>query len=136
MNQPTKYLQHPKAIGLKVVSCERQSEKSESMPVGLILNTQTEFETSASVRISHPRLCPETQIEAQVIWCRRQSSGFQLAVQFRTEADLYRVRLLEQLCHIKLYQVEKQRLGESISFDTAAQEWIEQYAAHFPTDGL
>lgn len=73
---------------------------------------------------------------AKGCWCRGQPSGYQLAVEFRSEANLYRVRMLEQLCHIKLYQVQRQREGEKISFDTAAAQWIEQYAAHFPTDGL
>jgi len=139
MTQPLKYLQHPKAISLNVVACEAQTpafEASESMPIGLILHSQTPFSAGDMVQISHPKLCPETHVEAQVIWCRHQPSSYQLAIHFRTEEDLYRVRLLEQLCHIKLYQVEKQRSGEPICFDTAAQEWIEQYAAHFPTDGL
>jgi len=136
MTHPEKYLQHPKAIGLKIEPSQACTTAPECMPLGLILNAQEPFSSGACIRISHPSLCPGSEIHAQVIWCRGQASGFQLAVEFRTEEDLYRVRMLEQLCHIKLYQVERQREGEKLSFDTAAAQWIAQYAAHFPTDGL
>ncbi|HSG04053.1 MAG TPA: hypothetical protein VLA39_10040 [Marinobacterium sp.] len=136
MTHPEKYLQHPKAIGLNIEPSTDCSAGPECMPLGLILNSKESFETGACIRISHPSLCPESEVHAQVIWCRRQPSGHQLAVEFRTEENLYRVRMLEQLCHIKLYQVERQREGEKISFDAAAAQWIAQYAAHFPTDGL
>ena len=136
MTHPDKYLQHPKAIGLKIEACSSLPNSSQTLPLGLIINTQEAFDPGTFVRISHPSLCPETQIHASVLWCRRQDSGYQLALEFRSEEDLYRVRLLEQLCYIKLYQVERQRQGERLSFDSAAEQWIAQYAAHFPADGL
>ena len=136
MTHPDKYLQHPKAIGLRIEACSSLPNSAQTLPLGLIINTQEAFQPGGFVRISHPSLCPETEIHASVLWCRRQDSGYQLALEFRSEEDLYRVRLLEQLCYIKLYQVERQRLGEKLSFDRAAEQWIAQYAAHFPADGL
>ncbi len=71
-----------------------------------------------------------------MLWCRRQDSGYQLALEFRSAEDLYRPRLLEQLCYIKLYQGERQQQGEQLSFGRAAEQWVTQYAAHFPIDSL
>lgn len=131
-----RYLQHPNGISLTIEAVLVQTPSADQMPLGLMLCSSAPFNRGCQLRLSHPELCPDNCIEAVVTACWQQDDGYQLVLDFSSEEQLYRMRLLEQLCHIKLYQTNRELSGERISFETAAQQWISQYAAHFPPDGL
>lgn len=136
MTEPQLYIQHPNNVDIEFFPQPSVSSESNCLPLGLICNRDTEYPLGTVLAVSHPHLAEELKIEAIVVWCRRQKNGFQIGLGFRTEEDLYRVRMLEQLCHIQLYQKEMRSEGRKLSQESAAKEWIAQYAAHFPADGL
>lgn len=136
MTEPQLYIQHPNNVDIEFFPQSSVSSESDCLPLGLICNQDTEYPLGTVLSVSHPQLSEELKIEAVVVWCRRQKNGYQIGLGFRTEEDLYRVRMLEQLCHIQLYQKEMRSEGRKLSQENAAKEWIAQYAAHFPADGL
>ena len=136
MTEPQTYIQHPKSVALEILSAPAKCQTDELMPLGLICNQPQDHSIGSLVVLKHPALPEDQPIEATVVWCRRQKSGYQIALGFLTEEELYRVRMLEQLCHIQLYQKEMKQEGRKLSAEGAAVEWITKYAAHFPTDGL
>lgn len=136
MTEPQVYIQHPKNIALEILSVPDTEPRTDILPLGLICHQSEPQTVGSQIILKHPALPENQPIEASVVWCRRQKSGYQIALGFRTEEDLYRIRMLEQLCHIQLYQKEMKQEGRKLSAEGAAVEWISKYAAHFPTDGL
>lgn len=58
---------------------------------------------------------------------------YDVGVEFIDQEDAFRVRMVEQLCHIEHYKRQvKATEGRTISGQTAAFEWIAKHAAQFP----
>jgi hypothetical protein len=72
--------------------------------------------------------------EAEVVVMRQQGSRFEMGLWMSDEDSSYRLRMVEQACHIEAYRrrVEREE-GRSMSSETAALEWIERYAGSFPS---
>jgi len=84
------------------------------------------------IRISH--LQPAFEVEGRIAWCRREGEGFVVGVSFLQAGDRFRVRMVEQICHIEHYKSEVLAAeGRAISGEQAACEWIDQYAGDFPS---
>ena len=95
---------------------------------GLSFSSSRELEVGAPIiiRISHLR--PAFEVEGRVAWCRQEKGGYSVGVSFLQAGDRYRVRMVEQICHIEHYKSE----GRLISGEQAACEWIDRYAGSFP----
>ncbi|WP_027853130.1 hypothetical protein [Marinobacterium litorale] len=133
---PSSYIQHPADMPLRIEAQPTFHQQGQTLPLGLICNTEQAFTAGTPVRITSPRIGPEIRSSGIVVWCRRQGQDWQLGVGFFSSEELYRIRMLEQICHIDHYRQLQRRQGQRLSPETAAQEWIEKFAAHFPTDGL
>jgi len=58
---------------------------------------------------------------------------FEIGIQFLDENDSFRVRMVEQICHIEQYKQEVfDKDGRQLSGEQAAVEWIQKYATDFP----
>jgi hypothetical protein len=56
-------------------------------------------------------------------------------VQFTAPTDSFKVRMLEQICHIEVYKKElRKKQGRRVTGEQAAIEWINKYAEKFPKD--
>jgi hypothetical protein len=93
----------------------------EPLPVGAILE----------LRISLTR--PEFQALARVVWCQRQADGYEIGTEFLQAQDGFRLRMVEQICHIHHYRKQVlAREGRNLSSQEAAREWISKFASDFP----
>lgn len=132
---PIHYMQHPANISLELTPLHKQACATPPLPLGLICNTDKPFHSGGRVTIAAPKQAPDLCIEGEIAWCRAHSGGYQVGVAFHSSDDLYKIRMLEQLCHIEDYRrthPSRNHPGQQ----GAALEWIEKFAAHFPTDGL
>jgi len=87
--------------------------------------------TTIIIRISH--LKPAFEVEGRVAWCRPEGDGFAIGVSFLAPDDRFRVRMVEQVCHIEHYKAEVlANEGRTLSGEQAAREWISRYAGSFP----
>lgn len=83
-----------------------------------------------SIRITRPTF----NVRGMVRWCRKAGNGWDIGAQFVNKEDAFRVRMIEQVCHIEHYKQEVvQREGRRLSSEHAAREWIEKHAAQFPS---
>lgn len=130
------YIQHPANTPLQLQAHPTLIPHHTPLPIGLICNTDSAFDTGTAVEITSPRLAPQMRALGRIAWCRCQGNGYQVGVLFYHARDLYNIRMLEQLCHIKHYHKLLNADGKAVSLEVAALEWIEKFAAHFPTDGL
>lgn len=72
--------------------------------------------------------------DGTVAWCRKERCGYAIGVQFDDSITSFGMRMVEQVCHIERYRNDVyEEEGRRLSRDQAAQEWIERYAAEFPS---
>lgn len=87
--------------------------------------------TLLTVRITHVQ--PDFEASAQVAWCHPDGNIFRIGVAFRDVNDLFRVRMVEQICHIEQYRTEiRASQGRELDWEQAADEWIREFAEKFP----
>jgi hypothetical protein len=114
--QGTEYLKNVSAGGLAFLSVN-------DVPPGIIID------------INIPFVDPQVSMKGVVAWCRPDgASRFEVGVRFVDAGDHFRMRMVEQICHIEHYKKEiLEREGRVISGEEAALEWIARYAKDFPS---
>jgi hypothetical protein len=77
--------------------------------------------------------CEDHRFQGQVVWIRDLDKCYELGLCFVYEDDAFRVRNLEQICHIEIYRRMLCEInGGAVDIDVAAREWIERFSAQFP----
>jgi PilZ domain-containing protein len=101
---------------------------------GLSFTSDTELEPESFISFRIPYLRPAFEVAAaRVAWCRREGDQYMVGVQFPDSEEAFRVRMVEQICHIESYRREvEQREGRKLTAQEAAAEWISRYASSFP----
>ena len=91
------------------------------------------MEKLTRVRICISILKRDNYLVGNVSWCNPVGSGYEVGVEFEKSQDVYRLRMIEQICHIEHYRKEVERVeGRKLSAQEAANEWIAKYAGEFP----
>lgn len=133
-----KYIRHPTGMPLKFslqgdLPPRRERLKDVSNG-GLCFGTAVAMEPGYIVRLLISIADQYFEADAHVVWCREDGGGFDIGVRFDSEEDEFALRMVEQLCYIEQYrrQVAEDE-GRHLSSEEAAHEWIERFAADFPT---
>ena len=134
------FYRHPIDVPIQVYP---QSEMAESAPMsdlsegGLAFHTNVFIERGKVLRIRIPYVDPAFDARCVVRWQRvfGDGDGFEIGVMFLDEETAFRIKMVQQVCHIKKYQQQQVDQGRELSFSEAANEWIAAHAADFkPTD--
>lgn len=100
---------------------------------GLSFSSSRELAVGGPITIRITQLQPVFEVEGRVAWCRPEGDGFAIGVSFLQADDRFRVRMVEQVCHIEHYKSEVLATeGRVINGEQAAREWISRYAESFP----
>lgn len=101
--------------------------------LGLLLSTRRYVRPGTPLAVSIEAAGEQHGFEAEVVLMRQRGSRFEMGLWMGDEDESYRLRMVEQVCHIEAYRrrVEREE-GRSLSSETAALEWIERYAGSFP----
>jgi hypothetical protein len=100
---------------------------------GLSFQSTYSLEKDQKVRVSVPLLKGDNSLEGTVVWCESSKTGFEIGLQFESSKEIFRLRMIEQICHIEHYRNEvKLTEGRELSTNEAAKEWISRYAGDFP----
>jgi len=100
---------------------------------GLAFVSQKPFEILQRVRICIPLLQQDNYLVGNVVWCEKSGKSYEIGIEFEKTRDAFRIRMIEQICHIEHYRKEVERLeGRELSAQEAAGEWISKYAGDFP----
>ena len=132
------YIRHPSDIPI-----EYQTDVSESVAGkerlnnisngGLSFTSERSLREGAVITIRIDHVKPHFEVQGRVAWCHREQDYFVIGVSFMEEADLFRLRMVEQICHIEQYKSKVQaEEGRHLSGEQAAREWIQKYAGLFP----
>jgi hypothetical protein len=101
---------------------------------GLAFLSDTAIEPETIVALRIPCLRPAFEVPAaRVAWCKNEGGRYAVGVDFLDADAAFRVRMVEQICHIENYRrdVEVQE-GRKLTTEEAAREWIKRYASSFP----
>lgn len=99
---------------------------------GLAFTADGPVPIGSQVRVRIGLVTPEFHAPARVIWCRRESGRYVVGLEFLVQDDVFRARMVEQICHIEHYRNEQCVAGRELSIQQAAAEWIERHAHEFP----
>lgn len=100
---------------------------------GVAFLSRRKLKTEDRVRVCFPILKDDNCLTGVVVWCEKAAAGYEVGVELDRSQDMFRLRMIEQVCHIEHYrkEVEAQH-GRTISIEEAAKEWISEYAGDFP----
>ena len=100
---------------------------------GLSFISRQPFKVGQSASVCIPLLQQDNKLQGTVVWCEKSHLGYEIGVEFEGSRDIFRLRMIEQICHIEHYRKEiKLAEGRDLSSEQAAKEWISQYADDFP----
>ncbi len=131
------FIRHPADIPIKIIKnesgdCYRQPLQDISIG-GLRCRFNEPLAIGDEIKIIIDLVEPVLEISGRVVWCRAVDAAYELGIEYQGEEDVYRLRMVEQICHIEHYRKEIQiREGRNISSEQAAREWIVKFADGFP----
>ncbi len=132
------FIRHPDEIPLELQVMEADGQfANPPMPLGLVCKSAAMLATGQQVCINIGDLAHTAAITGHIEWCHAQRDHYELHIRFANDEHAQRMRMFEQVCHIRRYrQWVQDQQGRSLSEDEAALEWIAKYAALFPSNHL
>jgi len=139
MPQTRSFIRHPSNMPIEVSAGGDGSSGQALRDVshgGLCFRYSKAVPVGAMMRVRVPVIQPEFEAECRVVWCLADGDGYQVGVEFLAKEDLYRVRMIEQLCQIEDYRQDiETHEGRHLTSQEAAMEWISKFASRFPDFG-
>ena len=101
---------------------------------GLAFSSHHDIPVGASIDIQIPVGRPEVSVKGEVVWCSPDEDGcFEVGVRFIDAGQHFKMRMVEQVCHIEQYKKEVfEKKGRVLTSKQAAMEWIKRFAKDFP----
>lgn len=136
-----KFIRHPAGVPIEVTLDWAEDENDDTVDQtitnvslgGLAFVSHKPLELLERVRICIPVLNEENYLVGNVVWCEKVGSGYEIGIEFEKSRDAFRLRMIEQICHIEHYRKEIAKLeGRELNPQEAAKEWIAKYAGEFP----
>lgn len=132
-----KYIRHPSDVPIEIelgdVVASRTEYLRDISRGGLCFRSKIPLATDTVIRIRVPLVRPVFEAEGKVIWCKASTDHFDVGVEFLKRSDLFRARMVEQVCYIEHYRNEIRKVeGRELTGEEAALEWIKRYASEFP----
>lgn len=134
------YIRHPIDIPIHVAPQGRQEGvgvRLNNVSVGgLAFRTKYFIESGHLITILIDAVKPVFEVQALVQWCHQAENDYEIGVKFADSEDAFRMRMVEQVCHIEHYRQQVWREEKRhLSGELAAAEWIQKYAHQFPDLG-
>ena len=102
---------------------------------GLAVHSEVPVAPGSLIEVRIAYVEPVFEARARVAWCRprRDGAGHEIGVSFLEAEDVFRARMVAQVCYIEDYRRTIARAeGREVSAEEAAGEWIAKYAHRFP----
>ncbi len=134
------FIRHPTDIPIEI-KLEDQSSKHEPLRNvsrgGLCFLHPQAASVGSNIVVRIALTSPPFEAACRVTWCQADGNAWQVGVEFLDQDILFRLRMVEQICHIEHYRrTVQESQGRALSSQEAALEWIERFAEAFPfSDG-
>ena len=136
-----KYIRHPVDVPIQVTPDWVEDEHDETLDQtitnvslgGLAFVSPKPLQVLDRVQVCIPFLERDNTLVGNVVWCDRSGNGYEIGIEFEKSRDVFRLRMIEQICHIEHYRKEiLLQEGRELTTQEAASEWITKYASDFP----
>ena len=133
------FIRHPTDIPIEYdlgdIVTDQEEYLNNISEGGLSFRSKVYIESGSVIMIRIPIREPIFEEIGIVVWCRKNNEHFDVGIQFKDAVSKFRVRMVEQICHIEHYKSEiLEKEGRSLSGKEADSEWIAKYAKNFPSD--
>jgi hypothetical protein len=130
------FIRHLSDIPIEVKSENLKVDQSESLKNvsfgGISFRSDTAFDPGLVLLIRISSVRPLFEARAKVAWCKKEEDHFDVGVEFLETTDVFRIRMVEQICRIENYKKEiQEKEGRMLSGQEAALEWIGKFADDF-----
>ena len=130
------FIRHPTDIPIEVrfedQACDREPLRNVSCG-GVCFQYPKAIALGSIILVRIALTVPPFEACCRVTWCQADIGSWQVGVEFLDQEDLFRVRMVEQICHIEHYRrAMRDNHGRILSGHEAALEWIEKHAGAFP----
>lgn len=135
------FIRHPSDIPIEILY-ENESDSAERFlnnisSGGLSFTAREALIEGAIVRVRIPIIQPMFEARGRIVWCRKEELGYDVGIEFVETKDIFKARMVEQVCHIEHYKREMQeKEGRLLSGREAAMEWISKYAGSFQEESI
>jgi hypothetical protein len=136
-----KFIRHPVDVPIQVTADWVEDENDETLDQtitnvslgGLAFVSPKPLPVLERVQVCVPFLENDNTLVGNVVWCERTGSDYEIGIEFEKSRDVFRMRMIEQICHIEHYRKEiLLQEGRRLTTQEAAREWIAKYASDFP----
>lgn len=138
------YIRHPSGIPIDFRAEDTQAALPEAhsnqlkniSEGGLAFHSRESLTPGTLLRVRIPIVMPVFQAVGRVSWCHSKGGYFEVGIEFLDQDDVFRARMVEQICHIEHYRQQVlEEEGRELSSEQAAEEWISRFAPGFPGSG-
>ncbi|MCB4791349.1 MAG: PilZ domain-containing protein [Elusimicrobia bacterium] len=132
-----KYERHNLEIPIKIQLGDIVFDKTEYLNdismSGLSFKSKSPIDKETIIYIKIPLLKPVFEAKGKVVWCKKAEGYYNVGIKFIEIADSFKLRMVEQICHIEKYKKEIcKNENRQVTGEEAALEWIRKYAKSFP----
>lgn len=129
-----KFVAHPEDIPIHIEEVAHIQDKTLDVDGfgGISYVCDKAYKTGQSVQIKLTEIDPDFCVVGRIFKCEKEDDVFRIFIEFPKKEDCYCVRMIEQLSHIEHYRRQAKLQGRRLSFNEAAMEWIQKFAASFP----
>ena len=129
------FIRHPidMPIDVKPREGEHYLEELRNLSLGgVAFSSKQPWRGGTPIRITISCCTPAASMDGHVAWCEACGDHYEVGVAFEDSAAAYRMRRVEQPCHIQQYRLDQVvHNARYLTLDEAAAEWIQQYAPYF-----
>ncbi len=132
-----KFIRHPASVPLEYQVNPKQQSSHQLRNIsmgGLSFLSHHKLPKNSTIQIRIPSIDPPFVANGTVVWCIKEDDEcYRVGVKFKDKKTAFRVRMVEQLCHIEGYrQYVYAHEGRKLTGEEAAIEWIQKFASRFP----
>ena len=130
------FIRHPTDIPIEIRLADQTRQQEPLRNVsgsGLCFRNPVAAPVGSNIVVRIAFTVPAFEASCRVTWCQADGNAWQVGVEFLDQDILFRLRMVEQICHIEHYRrTVQENQGRALSSHEAALEWIERYADAFP----
>ena len=109
-----KYIRHPSDVPIQVsldlvADDSADSEDTTLTNVslgGLSFISKQPLKVGQNASVCIPMLQQDNYLGGTVVWCEKSNAGYEIGIEFEGSKDVFRLRMIEQICHIEHYRKE------------------------------
>jgi hypothetical protein len=94
-------------------------------------NAMVELAPGTVIMLHLPPAKPVVRIAGRVAWCRKMAFQYAVGVEFLTEDQALRERIVAMVQQIEAYRLEAGRARRHLTSQQAALEWIQLFGQAF-----